>query len=585
MKHTKQISVAQMIPLFFMWCTLCLNIPVQAAGIVTSPEKMNYQAVARDASGNPLISQTISVRFSIRESSASGTIKYQETQTLTTNIFGLFSTAIGTGTISTGTWNAISWTTTTHFLQVELDPAGGTSWLDMGTSQLLSVPYSYYSNTSLSSLDNYWDYSSGNLWSNHVTANVGIGTTTPTHRLDVRDPSPTPNTGILNVTATQAPSSMSDAYAIYGANDVDDFHGIGGVFLGGYEGVVGEVTPTGGNYYHGVLGTAFGGTGNNYGTFGYSDMVGTLGNASGSGSGLTSYYGTSYLECIGVQGFGQVNSTTNGISYGMTGEATSGGSKINVGIFGYANGAMGTNSRNWGVLGVSEDPTSASGVLGISDPGTTGSNGHAIEGDVLSGTNQIAVFGYTSSSTASDYAGYFIGNIYATTASSGIKAFKIDYPLDPENKYLIHSSVESNEMLNVYSGNIKTDAQGFAVVQLPEYFESLNKDFRYQFTCVYDFAQAIVAEKIKNNQFTIRTDKPNVEVSWIVTGVRQDPLAVKYRIQDVVDKPAGEQGTYLNPELYGKTMDDAAHKPSYLEKGAPTHVVRNPLDDPKLKKK
>lgn len=585
MKHTKQISTAQMIPLIFMWSMLCLNIPAQAAGIVTSPEKMNYQAVARDATGSPLISQTITVRFSIRATSASGTIQYQETQSISTNAFGLFSTAIGSGTITTGTWAAISWFTTAHYLQVELDPAGGSAWLDMGTSQLLSVPYSYYANTALSSLDNRWDYASGNLWYNNISGNVGIGTASPTHRLDIKDASTGPFMGILSVTANQAASSLSDAYAVYGENNIDDFHGIGGMFRGGYEGVVGEVTPTGSLYYHGVLGTAFGGTGSNYGAFGYSDMVGTLGNASGPGTNLTSYYGGSFLESIGVQGFGQVNGATNSISYGMAGEASSGGSKNNVGVFGYATGAMGTNSRNWGVLGVSEDPTSASGVLGISDPGTTGSDGHAIEGDVLSGTNQIAVFGYTASSTASDYAGYFIGNLYATTASSGIKAFKIDYPLDPENKYLIHSSIESNEMMNVYSGNIKTDAQGIAVVQLPEYFESLNKDFRYQFTCINQFAQAIVAEKVYNNQFTIRTDKPNVEVSWMVTGVRQDPLANKYRIKDVVDKPQGEKGTYLTPELYGKTMEQATHKPSFLPKGIPVRAVRNPHDDPKLLRK
>ena len=218
MKHTKQISTAQMIPLIFMWSMLCLNIPSQAAGIVTSPEKMNYQAVARDATGSPLISQSIT---------------------------GLFSTAIGSGTITTGTWAAISWFTTAHYLQVELDPAGGSAWLDMGTSQLLSVPYSYYANTALSSLDNRWDYASGNLWYNNISGNVGIGTASPTHRLDIKDASTGPFMGILSVTANQAASSLSDAYAVYGENNIDDFYGIGGMFRGGYEGVVGEVTPTG----------------------------------------------------------------------------------------------------------------------------------------------------------------------------------------------------------------------------------------------------------------------------------------------------------------------------------------------------
>jgi len=570
MKQTKQTSTHQTISLLFAFVILLLNLPAYSLGVVSSPDRINYQAIARDAAGAPLVSQTISIRFSIHATTSTGTIEYQETQSLSTNAFGLFSTAIGSGTVTSGTWSAISWVSTTHFLQVELDPLGASTWIDMGTSQLLSVPYSYFSDMSLSSLDNRWNALSNNIWNDNLAGNVGIGTATPTYRLDVQDVSPTPNVGILNVTATQAPGSYSDAFAVYGANDIDDFHGTGGVFLGGYEGVSGTVTPTGSQYYHGLFGSAFGGTGSNYGAFGYR---------------LTSYYGGTFLEGIGVLGFGEVNSTTNGISYGVVGSATSGGSKNNTGVFGYASGATGTNARNWGVLGVSDDPNSASGILGISDPGSGGTNGHALEGDVLSGTNQIGVFAYTSSSTPADYAGYFLGNIYATTASSGIKAFKIDYPLDPENKYLIHSSVESNEMMNVYSGNITTDGQGYAVVFLPEYFESLNKDFRYQFTCINQFAQAIVAEKVYNNQFTIRTDKPNVEVSWMVTGVRQDPLANKYRIKDVVDKPQGEKGTYLTPELYGKTMEQATHKPSFLPKGIPVRAVRNPHDDPKLLRK
>ncbi|HNS12874.1 MAG TPA: hypothetical protein PKM97_09705 [Bacteroidia bacterium] len=585
MKLNQHILFRLHLPLFFVLNLLCFSFTTILAGVVTAPEKMNYQAVARDAAGNPLLSQAISVRFSIRATTASGTIEYQETQSLTTNSFGLFSTAIGSGTVSSGSWNAISWESTDHFLQVEFDPAGGTSWIDMGTSQLLSVPYSYFSNTSITSLDNHWSSFGNDIWKDIIAGNVGIGTSTPTHRLDVQHASPAPNTGILNVTATQSPLSYSDAYAVYGANDVDDWHGIGGVFRGGYQGVSGTVEPTGSQYYHGLYGSTFGGSGTNIGAFGYSDQVGVYGGGTGSGTGRTSYYGSSFLECIGVEGSGQVNSTTNGISYGVVGTATSGGSKNNTGIFGYARGAMGTNARNWGVLGVSDDPTSATGLLGISDPGSAGSNGHGIEGDVLSGADQVAIFGYTVGSTVADYAGYFLGNIYATSASSGIKAFKIDYPLDPENKYLIHSSVESNEMLNMYSGNITTDAQGYAVVLLPEYFETLNKDFRYQFTCINEFAQAIVGEKIHNNQFTIRTDKPNVEVSWMVTGVRHDPLANKYRIQDLVDKPESEKGTYLTPELYGKTIEQATHKPSYLKKGSPVNVVRNPLDDPKLKRK
>jgi trimeric autotransporter adhesin len=108
-------------------------------------------------------------------------------------------------------------------------------------------------------------------------------------------------------------------------------------------------------------------------------------------------------------------------------------------------------------------------------------------------------------------------------------------------------------MMPIYNGNVSTDANGDALVSLPDYFEALNKDFRYQLTVVGQFAQAIVAKKIENNQFTIKTDKPNVEVSWQVTGIRHDPYAEANRIQVELAKPAKAAGLYRHPEAYGLT--------------------------------
>jgi hypothetical protein len=109
---------------------------------------------------------------------------------------------------------------------------------------------------------------------------------------------------------------------------------------------------------------------------------------------------------------------------------------------------------------------------------------------------------------------------------NGPKMFRIDHPLDPTNKYLFHSCIESPDMMNVYNGNIVTDEKGYATIKLPDYFEALNSDFRYQLTCIGTFAQSRVAKKIENNQFVIQTDKPRVEVSWQVTGIRKDPAAL-----------------------------------------------------------
>ena len=98
-------------------------------------------------------------------------------------------------------------------------------------------------------------------------------------------------------------------------------------------------------------------------------------------------------------------------------------------------------------------------------------------------------------------------------------------PSHPGQAPIVHTAVESPDMLNVYNGNITTDAQGNAIVQLPDYVSTVNRDFRYQLTVIGQFAQAIVAKEIANNQFSIKTDKPNVKVSWQVTGVRNDAWA------------------------------------------------------------
>jgi hypothetical protein len=136
-----------------------------------------------------------------------------------------------------------------------------------------------------------------------------------------------------------------------------------------------------------------------------------------------------------------------------------------------------------------------------------------------------------------------------------VKAFKIDHPTDPDNKYLYHSSVESNEMLNVYSGNITTNAAGVATVKLPAYFEALNQDFRYQLTVIGSFAQAIISKEVADNRFEIKTNQPNVKVSWQVSGVRHDAVANANRIVDEVAKEKQNVGKYLNPKALGKPME------------------------------
>jgi hypothetical protein len=106
------------------------------------------------------------------------------------------------------------------------------------------------------------------------------------------------------------------------------------------------------------------------------------------------------------------------------------------------------------------------------------------------------------------------------------------------------------------------------VVQLPEWFEALNRDFRYQLTVIGQFAQAIIASEMANHSFTIQTDKPNVKVSWQVTGIRQDAWANAHRIPVEELKPEKERGLYLHPELFGAPAENsiaAAHHPGVMK--------------------
>ncbi len=149
------------------------------------------------------------------------------------------------------------------------------------------------------------------------------------------------------------------------------------------------------------------------------------------------------------------------------------------------------------------------------------------------------------------------------TMSKGAGAFKIDHPLDPENKYLYHSFVESPDMMNIYNGVVTTDSQGFATVTLPDYFTGLNRDYRYQLTVIdeseNDFIFAKVYRKVENNEFIIKTSQPDVEVSWQVTGIRQDAFANSDRIPNVVDKEPENKGKYLHPASFGQPESRGIH--------------------------
>ncbi len=178
------------------------------------------------------------------------------------------------------------------------------------------------------------------------------------------------------------------------------------------------------------------------------------------------------------------------------------------------------------------------------------------------GNNWAAVYAYNAGSSpglfAKSYAGpaaYLDGNVTVVgTLTKGGGSFRIDHPVDPSHKYLSHSFVESPDMKNVYDGTVVLDASGEATVQLPDWFGALNRDFRYQLTCIGGFAPVYIAEEIKDNHFKIAGGTTGLKVSWMVTGIRQDAWANAHRIQVEEEKPLAERGHYLHPDAFGSSV-------------------------------
>jgi hypothetical protein len=221
----------------------------------------------------------------------------------------------------------------------------------------------------------------------------------------------------------------------------------------------------------------------------------------------------------------------------------------------------GQSSSGYGVYGTTNGGSDVAGVFGTS----TGLFGTGVIGKADNGDNAYGVWGQSTEG----YAGYFSGNVNITgVLSKGAGSFKIDHPLDPANKYLYHSFVESPDMMNIYNGNVTLDADGEAWVELPDWFEALNRDFRYQLTAIgAPGPDLYVAEEISGNRFKIAGGAPGMKVSWQVTGIRQDPFANAHRIPVEEEKPVRERGFYLYPRLYGQPEQrsvDWARRPEVM---------------------
>jgi hypothetical protein len=329
------------------------------------------------------------------------------------------------------------------------------------------------------------------------------------------------------------------------------------------------VLATGTNGARGVTGSSDTG----YGVTGVSTSSVGLRGASTSGSGV---YGTS-VSTTGTQagvygqdssgsanGMGTYGTSVNG--YGVHGKSTNG-----IGVYG-------TSSSDHGVYGDTTG-TGAAGVFGQDDSSTIYSFGvyaNSTNGTGLYANGSTGVYAYSTNGTGlyanggTGTAALFDGTVNVTgTLSKGGGSFLIDHPLDPANKSLYHSFVESPDMKNIYDGVVTLDANGEAVVPLPDWFGTLNRDFCYQLTCLGGYAPVYIASEIAHKQFTIAEGQANMKVSWQVTGIRQDAWANKHRIPVEEMKTGTDKGKYHHPELFGAPKEQGI---SYRPVSATPHT-------------
>jgi hypothetical protein len=311
-----------------------------------APQAIKYQAVARDLSGNELANSSVSVRISIHDGSAAGPVVYQETHPVTTNAFGLFTISIGQGTVVTGSFSSIAWSTGNKFLEQEVD--FGTGYQNMGTTQLLSVPYALYAETAGSSGPQGPTGPTGATGANGLTGATGaVG--------------PTGAAGANGVTGATGANGATGATGVAGTN--------GATGPTGAAGVNGATGATGSNGVTGATGAA-----------GSNGVTGATGAAGANGAtGATGAAGTNGANgATGPTGAAGINGAT-----GPTGAAGTNGATGATGVAG-TNGATGPTG-----------PTGAAGAVGATGPtgvtGATGATGaQGIQG--AAGLSDYAIF-------------------------------------------------------------------------------------------------------------------------------------------------------------------------------------------------
>lgn len=308
---------------------------------------------------------------------------------------------------------------------------------------------------------------------------------------------------------------------------------------------------------YGVVGSSAGGVG----VLGRSDTDRGVVGMSRTEAGVIGSSGGQGLGSFGVVGTCPPGTGVIGISAGSTGVI--GFSQVGAGVSGTVSdsgaGVTGSSASGAGVSGYSQGGLISAGVFGVSDAGfiSAGVMGlsNADRGIGVYARGGTGAHGGSSGGSA----GVFDGNVQvhgSLTKSGG--GFRIDHPLEPGRKYLSHSFVEAPERKNYYDGIAELDSNGRCTVELPEWFEALNHDFRYQLTSIGGpHPDLHIAREISSNRFDIAGGGPGAKVSWQVTGVRKDPWAQANPLVVTEEKDEHERESYIHPELYDRSRDDS----------------------------
>ncbi|NCA77679.1 MAG: hypothetical protein EOM90_15205 [Alphaproteobacteria bacterium] len=571
----------------FIGATIFLSLIISLKAQV--PQGISHQAVIRDATNALITNAPVGIRVSIIKDVPEGAVVYSELHTPVSNANGLISFIIGEGNGQTGSFTGIDWSTGTYYIKTEADPLGGTSYTITGTSRLLSVPYALCAKSAAFVCDSLVLKDTLGVTRFVLNPNTGMfkmmDKDTVWYSIAVNSPA---NTGIrysdgsYRETNGNVSTLYSDESKVIMVSQTTHNNLPGP----GIESEIEKQFDAYGNLRELITRTKEGG---DTGTIieeqrSFNENGNEIKKRRRKYNMFQQIIQEEYYDGQSLLSKKENTYNTTVSSSGVINEAITdkyeGGDDKNVITQSKTNGVLtdekryqkNTSSgglatlREW--LKIYYDDNTVQKIMEYYSPlgakkfirtetadkeyqsytqkveDNSGNYtyilqdyyGIHVKANVTKFSSNL-IFGGTSDFSESPLFRKDV-NLNKDINVKGIKKFRIDHPQYPSTKYLQHAAVESNEVMNFYSGNVTTGTDSLSTVTLPDYFNLINIDFRYQLTVIgTGFVRAIVFSEIdENNEFQIKTDAPGIKVSWQVTARRNDQYMLDNPFSDVVDK-------------------------------------------------